>query len=46
MAKTILNQALHTDQRALADMETMAQALCLAGLYKGSGSNASWTKTP
>jgi 2-(1,2-epoxy-1,2-dihydrophenyl)acetyl-CoA isomerase len=33
MAKTILNQALHTDQRALADMEAMAQALCLASDY-------------
>ncbi len=33
MSKTILNQALHSDQRALADMEAMAQALCLASDY-------------
>ncbi|OWU66392.1 enoyl-CoA hydratase, partial [Roseovarius sp. 22II1-1F6A] len=33
MSKTILNQALHSDQRGLADMEAMAQALCLASDY-------------
>jgi 2-(1,2-epoxy-1,2-dihydrophenyl)acetyl-CoA isomerase len=33
MAKVILNQAMHTDQRALADMEAMAQTLCLASDY-------------
>ncbi|MGD9862399.1 MAG: enoyl-CoA hydratase/isomerase family protein [Pseudodonghicola sp.] len=33
LSKTILNQALHSDQRALADMEAMAQALCLASDY-------------
>lgn len=32
-AKVILNQSLHTDQRALADMEAWAQAVCLASDY-------------
>ncbi|UOA17209.1 enoyl-CoA hydratase/isomerase family protein [Sulfitobacter dubius] len=33
MSKAILNQSLHSDQRALADMEAMAQTLCLASDY-------------
>ncbi|MBB05688.1 MAG: enoyl-CoA hydratase [Pseudooceanicola sp.] len=33
MSKAILNQSLHTDQRALADQEAMAQTLCLASDY-------------
>lgn len=33
MSKVILNQSLHTDQRALADMEAMAQALCMCSDY-------------
>lgn len=33
LSKTILNQALHSDQRALADKEAMAQALCLETDY-------------
>ena len=32
-AKAILNQSFHTDQRALADMEAWAQAVCLGSEY-------------
>ena len=33
MAKTILNQASHLDQRALADMEAYAHAICISTDY-------------
>lgn len=36
LSKTILNQALHSDQRSLADKEAMAQALCLETEYHQS----------
>ncbi len=33
LAKTILNQSFHLDQRAMAELEAMAQALCMDSPY-------------
>ena len=33
MAKSILNHSFHTDQRMLAEMESMGQAICMASDY-------------